>query len=147
MLESVWFQGASFATLDAKGRLSVPKRHRDVLKTMAAGQLTVTQHPDECLVIFPRTEWPEFSRKISAMSEDARWVKRKFLGHAMDVELDSTGRVLVPPELRSAAFLTKETVLLGMGKYLELWDRATYDTKQGEALKAGMPDVFKEFSF
>ncbi|MEO8249959.1 MAG: division/cell wall cluster transcriptional repressor MraZ [Burkholderiales bacterium] len=147
MPEGVSFQGASYAMLDGKGRLSVPKRHRDVLEAVASGQLTVTRHTDKCLAIFPRTEWPAFSKKISELPQKARWVKRMFLGHAMDVELDSTGRILVPPELRSAAALTKEIVLLGMGSYLELWDKAIYDEKEAEVLSEDMPDVFEDFSF
>jgi MraZ protein len=65
----------------------------------------------------------------------------------MDVELDGTGRVLISPELRSAAGIEKDTVLLGMGSYFELWDRATYEAKEAEAMQGEMPDVFKDFSF
>ncbi|MCE1250902.1 MAG: cell division/cell wall cluster transcriptional repressor MraZ, partial [Comamonadaceae bacterium] len=75
------------------------------------------------------------------------WWKRIFLGNAMDVEMDGTGRLLVAPELRQAAGLSKEAVLLGMGEYFELWDKATYDAKEAQAMQAEMPDVFKDFSF
>jgi len=65
----------------------------------------------------------------------------------MDVEMDATGRVLVSPELRAAAGLTKESVLLGMGSYFELWDKATYDAQEAQAMQGAMPDVFKDFAF
>ena len=65
----------------------------------------------------------------------------------MDVELDSTGRVLVSPELREAAGITKDIMLLGMGNHFELWDKATYDAQEAKAMQAEMPDVFKDFSF
>ena len=77
----------------------------------------------------------------------AQWWKRIFLGNAMDVELDGTGRVLISPELRAAAGIEKETMLLGMGNHFELWDKATYEAKEAEAMRGDMPDVFKEFSF
>ena len=141
------FQGASSLSLDAKGRLSVPTRHRDVLGATAANQLTITKHPHGCLMIFPRPEWEKFRDRIAALPMSAQWWKRIFLGNAMDVELDGTGRVLVSPELRAAAGIEKETMLLGMGNHFELWDKATYDTKEAEALRGEMPDVFKEFSF
>jgi MraZ protein len=140
------FQGASSLSLDAKGRLSVPTRHRDALGG-SEGQLTITRHPHGCLMIFPRNEWDQFKARIAALPMQAQWWKRIFLGNAMDVEMDGTGRVLVSPELRAAAGITKDAVLLGMGAYLELWDAATYAAQEAEAMKAEMPDVFKDFSF
>ena len=141
------FHGASSLSLDAKGRLSVPTRHRDILSATADGALTITKHPDGCLMIFPRPEWEKFRERIAALPMSAQWWKRIFLGNAMDVEIDSTGRVLVSPELRQAAGITKDTLLLGMGSYFELWDKASYDSQEARALQGEMPDVFKDFSF
>jgi MraZ protein len=141
------FQGASSLSLDAKGRLSVPTRYRDVLGSTASGLLTVTKHPHGCLMIFPRPEWERFRERIAALPMSAQWWKRIFLGNAMDVEMDATGRVLISPELRQAAGIAKETMLLGMGAYFELWDKATYDASEAQAMHGEMPDVFREFSF
>lgn len=141
------FQGASSLTLDTKGRLSVPTRYRDVLSATSASQLTITRHPHGCLMIFPRPEWETFRCRIASMPMSAQWTKRLFLGSAMDVEMDATGRILVSPELRSATGLTKEATLLGMGNHFELWDAVTYAAAEAEQLKGGMPDVLKDFSF
>ncbi|MES2414399.1 MAG: division/cell wall cluster transcriptional repressor MraZ [Pseudomonadota bacterium] len=141
------FQGASFVTLDTKGRLSVPTRHRDVLSATSASQLTMTKHPHGCLMIFPRSEWEKFRDRIASLPMQAQWWKRIFLGNAMDVDMDATGRVLVSPELRSAAGISKDVVLLGMGGYFELWDSGTYAAQEAEQMKGEMPDVFKDFSF
>lgn len=141
------FQGASSISLDGKGRLSMPTRHREVLIATASGQLSLTKHPHGCLMIFPRPEWEKFRERISNLPMSAQWWKRIFLGNAMDVELDATGRVLVSPELRTAAGITKEAVLLGMGNHFELWDQATYDTQEAQAMRGEIPDVFKDFSF
>ena len=141
------FQGASSLSLDAKGRLSMPTRHRDVLAATAGNQLTVTRHPHGCLMIFPRPEWEKFRARIAALPMAAQWWKRIFLGNAMDVELDGTGRMLISPELRAAAGIEKEAMLLGMGEHFELWDKSTYEAKEAEAMRSEMPDVFKEFSF
>ena len=145
--EFVVFQGASALSLDAKGRLSVPTRYRDVLIATASGQLTITKHPHGCLMLFPRPEWEAFRDRIAALPMSAQWWKRIFLGNAMDVDMDATGRVLVSPELRMAAGITKETMLLGMGRHFELWDKAIYDEQEAKAMQAEMPDVFKDFSF
>jgi MraZ protein len=141
------FQGASSLSLDNKGRLSVPTRHRDVLAAVASGQLTITRHPHGCLMVFPRPAWEQFRQRIVELPMAAQWWKRILLGNAMDVEIDGTGRVLVSPELRSAAKLDKETVLLGMGNHFELWDKATYEAQEAQAMQGDMPDVFKDFSF
>ena len=141
------FQGASSLSLDAKGRLSVPTRHRDVLSATADGQLTITKHPHGCLMVFPRSEWEKFRDRIAALPMSAQWWKRIFLGNAMDVDMDGSGRVLISPELRAAAGLSKEAVLLGMGNHFELWDAATYAAQEAQAMQGDMPDVFKDFSF
>lgn len=141
------FQGISSLNLDAKGRLSVPTRHRDALQEQAQGALTLTKHPHGCLMIFPRPEWEEFRQRIAALPMSAQWWKRIFLGNAMDVDIDATGRILIAPELRQAANIDKKTVLLGMGGYFELWDADTYAAQEAEAMQGEMPDVFKDFSF
>ena len=141
------FQGASFLALDAKGRLSVPTRHRDVLQTGKSSQVTITKHPHGCLMIFPCGEWEKFRDRIALLPMQAQWWKRIFLGNAMEVDVDATGRILVSPELRQTAGLSKDTVLLGMGSYFELWDAATYAAQEAEQMKGEMPDVFKDFSF
>ena len=141
------FQGVSALALDAKGRLSVPARHRDALQQDASGALTITKHPHGCLMIFPRPEWERFRERIAALPMQAQWWKRIFLGNAMDVDMDATGRILVAPELRKSANIDKQTVLLGMGGYFELWDADTYAAQEAEAMQGEMPDVFKDFSF
>jgi MraZ protein len=141
------FQGASSLNLDAKGRISVPTRHRDVLLAMASGQLTITKHPHGCLMVFPRPEWERFRERIAQLPMSAQWWKRIFLGNAMDVEMDATGRVLVSPELRGAAGLVRETMLLGMGQHFELWDKARYEAQEAEAMQAQMPEAFEDFAF
>lgn len=141
------FQGGSSLTLDAKGRLSVPTRYRDQLSASVCGQLTITKHPHGCLMIFPRDEWNRFRERIASLPMQAQWWKRIFLGNAMDVDMDASGRVLVSPELRAAAGISKNSVLLGMGAYFELWDAETYAAQEAEQMKGEMPDVFKDFSF
>ncbi len=141
------FQGASSLSLDAKGRLSVPTRYRDVLSATAGGLLTLTKHPHGCLMVFPRPEWEKFRERVANLPMSAQWWKRIFLGNAMDVEIDGTGRVLVSPELRVAAGISRDTMLLGMGNHFELWDKATYEAQESQAMQGAMPDVFKDFSF
>ena len=55
--------------------------------------------------------------------------------------------MLVPPELRAAAGLDKDVLLLGMGHHFELWDKASYEAKEAEAMQAEMPEAFEDFAF
>jgi len=141
------FQGASALSLDAKGRMSIPARYREALQQQAEGRVTLTKHPDGCLLLFPRPEWETFRSRIAALPMDAHWWKRIFLGNAADVDMDGAGRVLIAPELRSAAMLDKEVMLLGMGSHFEVWDAATYTAKEQQAMAQGMPEALKNFSF
>jgi len=143
------FQGASSLSLDAKGRLSVPTRHRDVLAATADGQLTITRHPHGCLMIFPRPAWEQFRERVATMPLKDQWLKRLFIGNAMDVQMDATGRILVSPELRAAARIERDTLLLGMGSHFELWDKATHDEQEARALAAGLAEsaAFNDLAF
>ena len=137
------FQGASSLSLDAKGRLSVPTRHREALGT----EVTITRHPEGYLMFFPRAQWENFRDKVAALPAEAQWWKRVFLGNAMDMEVDGTGRVLLSPELRKAVGITRDVTMLGMGSHFELWDKDTHDAKEAAALQGPMPEAIKGFSF
>ena len=73
--------------------------------------------------------------------------QRIFLGNAIDVEMDSSGRVLISPELRRAAILEKDVMMLGMGTHLEIWDAAAYERHEAETLAQGLPEALAHFSF
>lgn len=119
------FRGVNHISLDAKGRLAIPVRFRDLLVEHCNGELVVTIDTDErALLIYPRPEWEDIERKVQALSSfnpASRRVQRLLIGHATDIPLDSSGRVLITPPLRQYANLDKKTVLLGQGNKLELW--------------------------
>ncbi|MDX9842622.1 MAG: division/cell wall cluster transcriptional repressor MraZ [Aquabacterium sp.] len=141
------FQGASALSLDAKGRLAVPARHRDALQALCNGQLTLTKHPEGCLMVFPRPAWEVFRDKVAALPMSASGWKRIFLGNAQDVDIDAASRVLVAPELRAAAGLSKDVMLLGMGSHFELWDAQRYAAHEAEVMAQAMPDALQDFTF
>lgn len=141
------FQGASALNLDAKGRMSIPARHRDVLAVQCEGRLTLTRHPHGCLLFFPRPVWESHRQQIATWPMSARAWQRIFLGNASDVEMDSAGRILVAPELRTAVGLSREVMLLGMGSHFEIWDAAQLAASESAAVAGGLPDVLANFSF
>ena len=141
------FQGPSAISLDAKGRMSIPAKHRDALLAQCEGRLTLTRHPDGCLLLFPRPAWEAMRQQIAAWPIAARDWKRVFLGNAVDVELDGAGRILVAPELRAAAGLTRDVMLLGMGSHFEVWDAAKHAETEAQTIASGMPEALSGFSF
>lgn len=138
------FQGTSSLALDAKGRLSVPAKHRDALMAQCEGRLTLTRHPDGCLLLYPRPAWEPVRARIAELPLSASAWKRFFLGSATDLELDGSGRVLVPPELREAVGLDKDVVFIGMSTHFEIWDKGRHKAKEDEALAGGVPQALSD---
>lgn len=141
------FQGASALSLDAKGRMSIPARHRDALTQQCEGQLTLTRHPDGCLLLFPRPSWEKHREQIAAWPIQARDWKRIFLGNAFDVDMDSAGRILVAPELRAATGIQRDVMMLGMGSHFEIWDAVKLAQNEAQAIAGGAPEALANFSF
>lgn len=141
------FQGASKLTLDDKNRLSIPARHREALAALCEGRLTLTLHPDNCVLIYPRAEWEKKRAELAGLNYAARALRRRVLGNAVDVELDGAGRILIGAELREAAELKREAMLLGMGEHFELWNPERLAALEREQLANGMPDAAAGFTF
>ena len=143
----VVFQGSSALTLDVKGRVSIPTRHRDALIAQVEGRLTLTRHPDGCLLVYPRSVWEKKREQIAALPMAARPLQRLLLGSAQDVDMDGSGRILVSPELRNATGMTREVMLLGMGSHFELWDASQWARREADDLAKGIPEALQQFSF
>ena len=146
-MANIVFQGPAALTLDGKGRIAMPARHRELLSAMGVHQLTVTRHPAGSLMIFPRPAWEGFRDRIAALPMDSAGWKRIFLGNAMDVEIDASSRVLIAPELRAGAGLVRDVMLIGMGSHLELWDAQRYAEYEARVMQSEMPESLKSFSF
>ncbi len=146
------FRGVAQLSLDIKGRLAIPARHRDVLRERCDGRLIITADPSRCLLIYPLPDWEPIEAKLNGLSSFnpvTRSLQRLLVGNACDVELDGSGRVLVPPPLRQFAALEKNVVLVGQGNKLELWDAAQWDQRVEEALAfrdGGIPPELDGFS-
>lgn len=113
--------------LDEKGRLMVPARIRSEI---SGNILILTRGIDRCLWLFPPEEWKRISANLlantSPFNSKARLIQRKLIAPAQEVEIDRTGRITVPVTLREYAGLKKESIILGIEKYIEIWDEAEY---------------------
>ncbi len=124
------FKGISNVSLDAKGRLAIPVRYRDLLTSHCNGEMVVTIDTEErCLLIYPRPEWEDIQRKVEALpsfNPAARRIQRLLIGHAVDIPMDGSGRILLTTPLRDYAGLEKKVVLIGQGKKFELWEEGNW---------------------
>ncbi|MDR0781613.1 MAG: division/cell wall cluster transcriptional repressor MraZ [Pseudomonadales bacterium] len=120
--------------LDAKGRLSIPARYRAELEEQSKGRLVVTvQRHGKSLLIYPEPDFEEAAhevRKLSDFEPSEQRFKYLFIGHAMDMDIDSNGRVLVPPVLRTLVGVEKQVALVGMTNKFELWDEDAWLQQQ-----------------
>jgi MraZ protein len=114
-------------TLDDKGRLSLPAKLRNCLD---GNVLVVTRGIDKCLWVFTPERWTALSDQVfsttSLFQQQSRIVQLRIIAPAQEVEIDKAGRIAVPPSLREYAGLTKECVVLGVAKRLEIWDAEAY---------------------
>lgn len=145
MSETV-FRGTSALALDAKGRITMPVRHREQLLAECNGELTLTRHPDGYLLVYPRPTWLKVEQELMALKTASEGWRRIFLGSAVDASVDGAARVLIAPELRDAAGLVKDVLLIGTGRRLELWDKQRHDAVEARVLAAGMTDEVLDLS-
>jgi MraZ protein len=146
--------GHTSINLDAKGRIAIPTRYRAYLDETSGGKICATVHPDICLILYPAPEWGTVQRrlmKLSNMDKQARDLQRLINGYAADLELDGSGRLLLPPSLREFAQIDKHAVLIGVGNKFELWDEQRWNDLQnvwvgdGET-EGSMSEELKSFS-
>jgi MraZ protein len=131
--------------MDAKGRLAMPTRQREPLREQSDGQVVVTIDTQvACLVIYPLPEWERIEKEIQnlpALKPAVKRFQRLVLGYATDLELDGSGRLLLPQSLRDYAQLEKSVVLVGQGKKLELWSEPLWLAERDQALLDSGPEA------
>lgn len=146
------FRGAASLNLDAKGRLAVPSRYREVLLGQYAGHLVLTAHLHRCLLLYPQPVWEPIQSRIMALSSfdpQSSRLQRLLVGYAEDVALDSVGRLLVSPVLREFAGLEKQIMLVGQGSHFELWSMEGWRQqleRVTEADNSSLPPELEGFS-
>lgn len=132
------FRGNSEINVDAKGRMAIPARYRDELNEMSDGCLIATiDIQDKCLLIYPLPEWEKIETQIAQLptfNPTTRKLQRILIGHAREMEFDSHGRILIPPELRQYAQLEKKVVLVGQRHRFELWSDENWNAGRSDWL-------------
>lgn len=143
------FRGSSFHTIDAKGRIIIPARFRDVVKACGQDAVMITRM-DSCLFAYTPDEWSKLENKVLALptkSDSMRRFQRTFIGASSECKCDKQGRVLVPPFLKAYSGLEKDIVLVGVLNRFEIWSRENWD-KENALMEEDMthPEVREEIA-
>ncbi|MDX1901452.1 MAG: division/cell wall cluster transcriptional repressor MraZ [Gammaproteobacteria bacterium] len=149
------FRGVNAINVDAKGRMVVPARHRDdLLRNRACVVLTIDTE-EKCLLLYPMAVWEEIEAKLADLpgfNPAARRIQRLLIGHATEAEIDSHGRMLLPPVLREYAGIERRVMCVGQGKKFELWDEAHWQQRRQRWLEeestgdSMLPEEMKKLS-
>jgi transcriptional regulator MraZ len=137
------FRGVNQVNLDSKGRIAIPTRYREELRSVTDSHMVVTVNNtnDRCLWLYTLTEWERIEAEVTALpsfNPVAAKLKRFFIGQAADVDMDASGRLLLPPPLREFAQLKKHVVLTGQGNKFELWDEDNWTAQRDEWMEDGL---------
>lgn len=127
------FVGQYQHALDLKGRLAIPVKFRADLK-----KAVVTKGLEQCLVVYPKKQWDQLATKLAALpitQANSRAFVRLMLAGAMEVSVDSQGRVIIPEYLREYAGLEKKTVVTGLYDRVEIWDEMRWRQYQAATEK------------
>lgn len=125
------FRGQSIYVIDAKGRVAIPSKFREILTTQFDERLIVT-HFDQCLWAYPVSVWQTLEKKISELPqflEEVKALQRVFISAACECPLDKQGRILLPISLREYAGLMgeKEAMFVGMTQRIEIWAKDKWE--------------------
>lgn len=121
-------------TIDPKKRLAVPAKFRKEL----GEQVVITRGLDNCLFVYTQKEWAELADKLSKLpvgNAETRNFVRLMLGGAVEVEVDSLGRILIPEYLKQYAKLEKEVVITGVYNRLEIWPKSAWQEYKAQIEK------------
>lgn len=115
-------------TIDDKGRLLIPSRMRGGI---TGNIIIVTRGVEKCLWMFPPEEWKRITSILldstSLFKSKTRLLQRRIIAPAQECEIDKAGRINIPPTLRESAGLSRDAVILGIERYMEIWDEKAYE--------------------
>ena len=112
-----------------KGRIAFPKKLREVV----GNQVIITRGYDNSLMAVPVKEWNKLMSDIENghfFKEATRDTTRFILGNAAKIDLVIQGRFIMPMHLKEYAQISREAIFLGLGKYIEIWDKKKWDSYQ-----------------
>jgi MraZ protein len=130
LLKMTGFIGEFESTLDAKGRFLLPAQLKKQLPEGENTRFVINRGFEKCLTLYPLQSWAPLFERISNLNDfdpNVRNFRRYFLNGATEVELDSAGRLLLPPQLKEYAGLGKDIILASAVDKIEIWSKENYE--------------------
>ena len=128
------FRGSDPINMDAKGRMAIPTRYRTLFEDICSNDLVITiDMKSTCLTLSPLPEWKKFEEKVAALpalDDLGEMLSRFVVGQAKDIQLDGSGRILIPSELRDYAEIEKKLILVGRTQRLEIWSENNWNVER-----------------
>ena len=124
------FKGQASYSVDAKSRVAIPAKMRNVLNPEAKGTFTVTRGFEKCIFLYPLDRWKKMEEEIGALSTynpEARAFTRRIMMWADEVTLDGQGRIGIPKPLMEYAGVKDRALILGAYDRIEIWDPDTFE--------------------
>ena len=141
----IGFLGEYEATVDAKGRFLLPAAIKKKLPEDAPGEFVINRGFEKCLSLYPVKNWQPIFEGISKLNDfdpKVREFRRYFFNGATELELDSAGRLLIPPNQREHASIERDIVIVGSVQKIEIWDSRKYK----EFFETMTPTAFSELA-
>jgi MraZ protein len=129
--------------LDTKNRIFIPSKHREEL---GESFMVAKSIRENCLKVYSMSEWEEYISPILKMDRKAsEAILRALHRDAAQVTPDAQGRIVLPVSLVAYASITKGAVVVGCGKYAEIWAEETYEDMVNSEDLAGMKDLLESY--
>ena len=130
-------QGKYTVSLDPKGRLAIPSRHRNVFPGDQHDKIIITRGVDACVTGYYQEKWEEFEQRIESMDRsyiEKVTMRREFIGRSVEAIFDKQGRVTIPADLVEFAKLKDcaEVFVMGCGGYIEIWNPEIYNSRHDQ---------------
>jgi MraZ protein len=142
------FRGQFRYTIDPKGRLSIPSKFRETLNSSYGDRLVIVPVAERALEVHPMAEWQAIEEKVNALSRfdpQVRRFRERYVSLGEDVTLDPQGRIHVRQECRERTGLTRDVVIVGMGRYFDVWDQQRWEEHQQEDATP-IDDLFRDMA-
>ncbi len=125
------FYGQHTVLMDAKGRIALPSKLRPAatVESETADGFMLTKGLDGCLTLYPQKQWETIQKRLDTLDftrKDSRYFGRRLHSVAVPINLDRQGRMLIPTHLQKEAGLTREVLVIGANRWIELWDPELY---------------------
>ncbi|MBO4413699.1 MAG: division/cell wall cluster transcriptional repressor MraZ [Clostridia bacterium] len=138
------FCGEYSHTLDSKNRIILPSKLREQL----GQRVVLAKNVDKCVTLYTEEKWAQFCGKLDSLPDiETRRVRRFLYSTAFETELDSQGRILVPPKLCEYAGLEKSVTVIGVGDHVEIWDSEEWRREQSGERSEDIADVLMGLGF